>query len=294
MIMMAVVMMMVPGTARGAADPYQWAQENHLIAHALGGFNGMIYTDCLEAFTYSYAHGQRLFEVDLAPTSDGHQACVHDWSAGLMHSLWIPVPAGQENQPMSLAYWKSQKIRNYYTTLSLRDLVLLLQGYRDARFVLDTKISTGTQVVKTFSEIINVTRYFDPQLLDRFLPEIYTEQEYAEVMALYPFKSVLYCPGLVVPETPDEALGVIQRTGIRALSLPDDRTWSTSQYWTLPSTLNQLKASKIYTFFYTVNDQPGAKAMIRDGATGFYTDTILPSQINWTATKKWTIDLPVE
>ena len=62
--------------ARGAAlAPYAWAQQNQLIAHAMGGIDGQVYTDSLEAWEENYKRGYRVFEVDLRVLDDATVVC---------------------------------------------------------------------------------------------------------------------------------------------------------------------------------------------------------------------------
>lgn len=43
------------------------------------GVDGKAYTNSLEALQSNLAAGHRIFEVDLAITSDGKVVCLHDW-----------------------------------------------------------------------------------------------------------------------------------------------------------------------------------------------------------------------
>ena len=48
------------------------------IAHAWGEINGEIYTNSLEALTYSYEQGAKFFELDILETVEGKLIAAHD------------------------------------------------------------------------------------------------------------------------------------------------------------------------------------------------------------------------
>lgn len=282
-------LMAIPALA-GAADPYAWAKDHHLFAHAMGRLNGHDYTNCLEAFTTNYAKGQRIFECDVTPTSDGNRVLIHDWRVPMMGWLGLTIPPGRENLPMSTAQFKSQKILGAYTPLSFQDVVQLLHNYPDAYLVTDTKATTTTADIKrTFTIMRDCAYAVDPTILDRILPEIdawgkkgeYTNMYYT-VMAVYPFKSVLFC-FLDGPDTPDTFLAYMKKTGIRAASIPTG--------WATPAFLAQLKSQGYYSFIYgdpsVTDDITQVRGLMNNGATGVYTDILLPMQITWLGARRW-------
>ena len=59
---------------------YSWAENTHLIAHAMGAIDGYDYTNSLEAFQFNYAKGFTVFEVDLSLSAEGIPLAVRDWS----------------------------------------------------------------------------------------------------------------------------------------------------------------------------------------------------------------------
>lgn len=59
--------------------------KNRRIIHAGGeispdGLNVYTYSNSAESLVNAYRNGNRVIEIDLTQTSDGHLACIHGWS----------------------------------------------------------------------------------------------------------------------------------------------------------------------------------------------------------------------
>ena len=57
------------------------------VAHAMGGIDGRLYTNTREAFLQNYSRGFRVFELDLAMTTDSALVLAHDWYTGSRQGL---------------------------------------------------------------------------------------------------------------------------------------------------------------------------------------------------------------
>src|SRR5689334_12250244 len=51
-----------------------------IVAHACGEYDGITYTNSLNALNANYNRGFRYFEIDFNYTSDGHIVLIHDWT----------------------------------------------------------------------------------------------------------------------------------------------------------------------------------------------------------------------
>ena len=67
----------------------RYSLANFFIAHALGEYNGIFYSNSKEAFENSYKKGFRQFEADLTKTSDGRVVCFHAYSPKIYEKLHI-------------------------------------------------------------------------------------------------------------------------------------------------------------------------------------------------------------
>ena len=74
-----------------------------LVAHAMGQIDDRTGTNSLEAFQANYAKGYRLFECDLAMTSDSRVVLRHDWSAGVQEGVDPEhIPTAEEFQQIPI------------------------------------------------------------------------------------------------------------------------------------------------------------------------------------------------
>lgn len=86
-------------------------EDSKIVMHAAGGLNGKTYLDCLEAFEYWYAKGQRFFEFDFGITTDGYIVAVH--------------------RVYNVKLEQLRKDMEGYTVLLLEDVIDLINRYDD-------------------------------------------------------------------------------------------------------------------------------------------------------------------
>lgn len=102
-----------------------------MICHALGiSEEGDPKSNSLEAFLYNYERGQRIFEADLAVTSDNVMVLRHDWSEdyGQADALgW----RGEEKPIPDFETFMNARIYGKYAPLSLQDMYRLMDEYED-------------------------------------------------------------------------------------------------------------------------------------------------------------------
>ncbi len=250
-------------------DPYRWAQESRLIAHALGGVGTRAYTNSLEAFTTNYARGLRVFEVDLVFARDGQLVALHDWSPGLLEALGIPVPPGTE-LPLESTQFLGSKIHGRLTPLGVRDLVGLLRSHPDAWLVTDTKTTEGPGMTGPFEALVAAAREIDPMVLDRVIPQIYNQAMLEAVKAVHPFRSWIYTLYLS-KDTDAQVVEFARRSGVRCVTL--------APYRVKPGFLADLKAVGVFTFVHTINTMDEVRKLEAAGVYGFYTDTLVPGDL---------------
>ena len=57
-----------------------WYERYNVIAHAFGGIDSYDYTNSYEALVANYNLGTRVFEIDIATTSNGDLVLLHEWN----------------------------------------------------------------------------------------------------------------------------------------------------------------------------------------------------------------------
>lgn len=251
---------------------YSWANANHYIARAFGGILGDSYTNSYEAFLLNYQLGHRVFEVDFSITDDGYTVAAHDtdtWSS----STTIPPDAEIKTYPIEdkqFTYdnFMSSLSHGKYHTVDLDILFSLLQKYPDIYIVTDTKYADETNVRKQFSAFVATANTINPELLDRFIVQIYQPEMLDWVMDIYPWKSVIYTLYQNTDWTPENILAFSKASGVKFITMWD--TWLTAEI------SNLWKPTGIKIATHTLNSLARAQDSQSRGADVIYTDFLLP------------------
>jgi hypothetical protein len=170
--------------ADGETDSVPKLAMPYFIAHAGGGIDGMVYCNCLEALERNYAIGHRYFELDFCPTNDAHWVAIHDWEKS-----WLRLFGGNPADPTdwtsfpSLEQFVTSPMAGGYTALTLDRLANWMRLNPDAYVVTD--IRGGN--IKGLQYIADRA----PDLLERFIPQIFHRAEYELVTAIG-FQWIIY------------------------------------------------------------------------------------------------------
>jgi glycerophosphoryl diester phosphodiesterase len=234
-----------------------------LIAHALGGIDGVDYTNSLEAFKTNYDKGQRVFEVDLSITKDGQLAARHDWMGYLATKFEQDIPEEKLEEPLTLREFKSYKILQDYTPLSFADVARLSKKYPDVYFITDTKETDLELVKQQFTIIRDTANRIDPTILDRFIPEIYSPEMMETVRGIIPFKHVIFSLYLTAME-PAEIIEYVQANDVHVVAMPEER--ATKAF------IKDLNNTGVLSYVHSLNKASDVKKLMKMGVHGVYTD----------------------
>lgn len=151
------------------------------VVHAGGCIAGSggkeyTYTNSAEALVNAYRAGNRVMEFDFMQTSDGHLAGTHDWLSAVS-------PAITDGVPLSLEEWMEVDVYGEFTPLCLESLADFMREHPDLYIVTDVKDHNAAA-----ASIIAETC---PDLMDRFIIQIYRDSEYDEIAALG-FQNIIY------------------------------------------------------------------------------------------------------
>jgi len=217
------------------------------VAHAGGGYKGLIYTNSIEALE---ANSQKyeLFEIDFSFTADGQLVCIHDWEG----SAKLDLGKQFDSPPTFDSFIELLGRGSGYTNLTLDTLAAWLRSHPDKRIVTDVK----SENLKALRIILD--RY--PEMRDALIPQIYHPNEYSEVKKMG-FKNIiltLYRCSAPMPY-------IIFRTffmDLYAVTMPIERAYHARYF----------KKLGIPTYVHTINSSEGLDIMRRYGATEIYTD----------------------
>lgn len=236
-----------------------------VFAHAMGTVDGRAATNSLDAFMEGYEAGQRVFEVDLQLTSDGHLIARHDWDQNSYYN--------SEQVFADVMDWETfmnTPICFFYSPVDIEGLVELMQTYPDVYFVTDSKDTDEETVRAQTREIARAIREAgDPSLWEQVIVQIYHEDMYAWVSEEAPVTNWIFTLYQIVTPDYDEIGAFCQEHGIPVVTINTERL--KKEYVEILHSYDRL------IYIHTVN-RLRAVLELSWGADGYYSDYITPAQ----------------
>ncbi|MBI3319369.1 MAG: hypothetical protein HYZ89_02110 [Candidatus Omnitrophica bacterium] len=232
-----------------------------LIAHALGGIDGITYTNSREAFLRNYQDGRRWFEVDLALTKDGDLVCFH-----LEQEQRLGFPTSIRET--STHDFLTRRIDGRYTPMTFQQLLGLVKERDGLYLVTDTKLWTA----QIMDALLHDLKDVDPTLSRRLILQFYHSQDVPLLTAaerMYgPFADFILT--LYQNQMSDQAVVLF----VKQHKLPIV-TMSTQRF--NPQFAQALHHAGARVLVHTVNDPTEITRFAEAGADGFYTDFYWPT-----------------
>lgn len=247
-------------------QPYY--KKYHYIAHALGGIDGLDYTNSKEALEYSYSKGFHLIEVDLSYTSDGQLVCRHNWNDDMGDGY------SKDNIP-DYETFMSGKVYGEYTTLDIKDIIQFAMEHSDVYFVLDIK-SRNVDITDTLKLVEETakTMEFD-NLNEQFIIQFYDQEDYAKITEQFSFKNYIFSLYRIKSEIEEKGVTDIatfcEENDIKVVTIP--KKYATKEI------CNELKEKGITVYAYTVDSMKRSIQLRLEGVDGIYTNFIWPHKI---------------
>lgn len=252
------------GCAAEYSLPSDDIPETEYIVHAAGELwgtdSGGVYrsflgSNSLEGLEQCADAGQWTVELDFNFTSDGFLACIHDWMPEYIDGIaeWIPLPL--EEFLASEIYWN-------FTPVSLAQVADFLREHEEMLIVTDIK--------DRFDEAAALIAETCPDLLNRFVIQIYQPEQYDTVRALG-FEQIIYT--LYQLDWED-------KTDWRALGKFAKRhplvgfTFS-YELCEVPGFVDGMLKSGVPLYVHTVNGKEEQQKYFDMGITGVYTDDVV-------------------
>lgn len=253
---------------------YSMAEENRLIMHAAGMWDGYTYTNCLEAFQENYEKGCRAFEVGLAVTSDDVIVGRHDWSTVMYQSSLVAEDElrleGYKRNNLPKTYEELCHMYEGRTPLTWTALLDYLASDEGLYIITDTKYGNEAAVKYVFGKMVEEARQQNREdVLDRVVVQIYNQDMYKDILDIYPFPSVIYTL-YASPDSREEILELVNHSNLRIIALPRDSIWDDDAFF------RELIEKGCYIYVHTINDLDQAAKYIARGCRGVYTDKITP------------------
>lgn len=142
----------------------------HPVAHAGGGFQGLTYTNSVEALEEN-ADAFTLFEIDLEWTSDDRLVGLHDWEECFTTIFGFDVEG-----PLDYSTFRELKTVTGITPLDLPLIKEFLLKNPSAKIITDTKSNNIDAIWK-------IARFF-PDFAERFIPQVYQPDEFSQAIEI--------------------------------------------------------------------------------------------------------------
>lgn len=241
-----------------------WFLDAPLIHHAGGGLDGNTYINSPEAIAASLEEGKYFLEIDLRHTSDGHLVCAHDWTD--VCYKWDDAYLG-DNDP-TLEDFLAVQVQGEYSPLTAEELIAIMAD--NPQMYLVTDIKSG-ELHTVIAELVQLADR-DPAILDRFVIQLYTGREKAEILKVYPFQDTqflftLYNWGTFKPEV----VQICYEENISVITAP---------FGDISDTDISILRDLGYTVYeHTVNRIDQIRGSQDRGVSGFYTDFLSDSDL---------------
>ncbi len=232
-----------------------WYDKGNVIIHGCGVINGVYGSNSKEALDVSIELRQKIIEVDFAYTTDDVLVCTHKWEA-----------SGGIRQ--NLADFLATKTEGGYTSLTAKEAVETMAEGKGVYMIVDTKEEDVARVYQELYQICIDTG--NEKFLKRMVPQIYSEDEYDAVAAIYDFPQWIFTTyklKLKLPEQYREVAFFCQSKGIDVVTVP---------IWRLnDAVVSVINEYDLRCFTHTVNTIDEFETLKASGVGGVYSDTLL-------------------
>lgn len=179
----------------------KWYQSYHFISHSGGGINGRTYTNSKQAWNLSYQNGNRVFDADLAFTSDGVLVLRHEWTDNLEtggvvisesnHSFDLNrserIIAEQDIPDFKMFY--NTKIFYKYDPMSCEDMLKFMDMHKDLYVSCDVK-GDYAEAYRSLVDLAIELKLEDN--LKRIIVNFYRYEDYDTINSVYPFDNYVF------------------------------------------------------------------------------------------------------
>lgn len=245
---------------------YSWLDSlPPFAAHACGEIDGQTYTNSFEAFKANYDLGYRIFEVDFDITDDNALVATHS------ENRWRNQTGADESTPFTLENFSARPLLGQYQSMTAEEIIGLLEAYPDIYLITDTKHTDRVSVMLQFSQLVRWAEKAEVSVIDRIVPQIYSEEMLDWVMSVHPFRSVIFTL-YNTKWTPESVLRFCEATGVGLI---------TTSYVYLTQELADLWVPHgLRIGVHTVNNIPVASDCLSLGADLIYSDKLLPAEFS--------------
>ncbi len=253
-ILITVFILIVPGCNSDPVNNCSFSDIKR-IAHGGGGYNGVIYTNSLEALDYNLKRGFEYFEIDFVWTSDKKLVCLHDWGKTFQFIFGFSI----KTEPSLEIYKTWIKKHSKYRVCTFDDLINWLEENPGTRIITDIK-KDNLKALEIISERVE-------NFSSRIIPQIYHPDEYDAVRkmgytdiiwTLYRFSG-----------SNRQVKKLVGQLDLFAVTMPEQRA--------LAKLGRAIRKKCIPTYVHTINSKEKVEMYVKDyGIVEVYTDFLEP------------------
>lgn len=227
------------------------------IIHAAGEIDGQLSTNSYEALENAYTNGNRLIELDFNFTYNFHPVCVHDWN-------WAVYPEFDTvtEKPPTLRQFMNSKVYGKFTPMELETVINYLTEHPDLYIITDVKeynLLFATKLKESY-----------PEMMDRFIMQIYSPDEYEQISGLG-YKKILFTLYALDWKTKTDTeylVNFAKEHKLFGYTFP-------YELCDIDGYVDEMLKCGIPLFVHTLNDKEVQQKYFDMGITGVYTDNTI-------------------
>lgn len=221
-----------------------------LLAHAGGGYKSQPYTNSLDALNHNYSLGHRVFEIDFNWTSDYQLVGIHDWG-----KTYERLFNQHTKKAPDLKFFKSLKMKNDQTQLTLLNLDHWLSQHPDAYIVTDVR---GENI-----KALNLMARQMKNALRQVIPQMYHPTNYESIMDIgyNDIILTLYATKL----STNKIIEFVNNNRLYAVTINPSKEG-------FNKIVKALSEINVFTYVHTFNTIAELKTYLSEGVDGIYTD----------------------
>ncbi len=256
-IIFALLFIQAQTSVSFAADEEETAYER-VIAHGAGIYKGYETTNSVEAVNQAIANGYKIIELDMELTSDNKIIMLHDWDRTTMHYFGANFPKKlSQSQFMHLSVYGELEV------LTFDKLAGILEKNQDVRIVTDTK---GDNL-----ELLTAISAKYPDLVNRFIPQIYDYDQWGEVKEIG-YTDIVFTLYAMAELDTGKLISFVKNHEIYAVAMPD--------YLAERGICRQLSDKGIIVYVHPVSNYEDALKYMKQGAYGVYSGSLLREEFD--------------
>jgi len=231
-----------------------------LVAHGGGFVKGYTTTNSVDAVMQSIADGFELIELDMWFSGDDKLIMLHDWDRTAMKYFGMNF-----DRKLSESEFEKILINGQFQTLTLKRLIEILDEAPGVRIITDIKDEN--------LRALSVIRENYPDHIERFIPQIYSYEEYNGVVDLG-FSDIILTLYAMEELDYTELLRFINSHDLFAVTVGNEHEYR------IKDLKYKLADDGVCVYFHPVSDFETAERAMGNGVHGVYASVIAPADFN--------------